>query len=124
VDGNGGHANALEYPAMIEIEPSPPQQLSSEASRMRRSRARRRRGETVLTLEVGPDLIFGLVTLGWLSEGDSADKGAIARALTQLTERALWANVTPSAGSQGYVCARARFPMRPAGYDSRHADQA
>src|SRR5215471_6118029 len=104
VDGNGGHANALEYPAMIEIEPSPPQQLSSEASRMRRSRARRRRGETVLTLEVGPDLISGLVTLGWLPEGDSADKGAIARALTELTERALWANVTPSAGSQGYVC--------------------
>jgi hypothetical protein len=53
VDGNSGHANALGYPAMIEIEPSPPQQLSSEASRMRRSRARRRRGETVLTLEVG-----------------------------------------------------------------------
>jgi hypothetical protein len=49
-------------------------------------------------------MISGLVALGWLSEGDSADKGAIARALTQLAERALWANVTPSAGSQGQVC--------------------
>jgi hypothetical protein len=53
---------------------------------------------------VGPALIAGLVKLGWLPEADSADKDAIARALTQLAERALWANVTPSAGSQGYVC--------------------
>jgi hypothetical protein len=89
---------------MIEIDPSPAQQLSPEASRMRRSRARRLRGETVLTLEVGPDLISGLVVLGWLPENDTVDKGAIARSLTQLAERALWANVTPSAGSQGYVC--------------------
>jgi hypothetical protein len=49
-------------------------------------------------------MISGLVALGWLSEGDSADKGAIARALTQLAERALRVNVTPSAGSQGHVC--------------------
>src|SRR5215467_13614004 len=96
--GNDGHANALEYPAMIETQPSPPQQLSPEASRMRRSRARRRRGETVLTLEVGSDLISGLVALGWLHEDATVDKGAIAGALMQLAERALWANVTPSAG--------------------------
>jgi hypothetical protein len=104
VDRSSGHANALEYPAMIETDPNPAQQPSPEANRMRRSRARRRRGETIVTLEVGPDLIFGLVARGWLPEGDRADKGAIARALTQLAERALWANVTPSAGSQGYVC--------------------
>jgi len=89
---------------MIETDPSPAQEPSPEASRMRRSRARRQRGETVLTLEVGPDLISGLIARGWLPEGDKVDKGAIARALTQLAERALWANVTPSAGSQGQVC--------------------
>ena len=89
---------------MIEIDPSPAQQLSPEASRMRRSRARRRRGEAVLTLEVGTDLISDLVALGWLSEGERDDKGAVARALSQLAERALRVNVTPSAGSQGYVC--------------------
>lgn len=88
----------------METDPSPAQQLSPEASRMRWSRARRLRGETVLTLEVGPDLISGLVALGWLHEDDTVDKGAIARSLIQLAERALWANVTPSAGSEGYVC--------------------
>jgi hypothetical protein len=88
---------------MIETDPSPAQEPSPEASRMRRSRARRQRGETVLTLEVGPDLISNLVALGWLPEDDKADKSSIARALTQLAERALWANVTPSAG-QGHVC--------------------
>ena len=98
---NSGHADALESPAMIETYPSPAQQLSPEASRMRRSRARRRRGETIVTLEVGPVMISSLLALGWLPEGDRADKGAVAHALTQLAERALWANVTPSAGSQG-----------------------
>jgi hypothetical protein len=49
-------------------------------------------------------MIAGLVARGWLPEGDKVDKGAIARALTQLAERALWANVTPAAGSQGQVC--------------------
>jgi len=88
----------------METDPSPAQQLSPEASRMRWSRARRLRGETVLTLEVGPDLISGLVALGWLPEDDKVDKAAIARSLTQLAERALWANVAPSSGDQGYVC--------------------
>jgi len=87
--------------AMIETYPSPAQQLSPEASRMRRSRARRRRGERIVALEVGPALISGLVALGWLPEDERDDKGAVAHALTQLAERALWANVTPSAGSQG-----------------------
>ena len=49
-------------------------------------------------------MISSLLALGWLPEGDRADKGAVAHALTQLAERALWANVTPAAGSQGYVC--------------------
>jgi hypothetical protein len=71
---------------------------------MRRSRARRRRGETIVTLEVGPALISGLVALGWLPEDDKVDKWTVAHALTRLAERALWADVTPSAGSQGYVC--------------------
>jgi len=104
MDANSGHANALEYPAMIETDPSPAQQPSPVANRMRRSRARRRRGETIVPLEVGPDLISNLVALGWLPEDDKGDKSAIARALTQLAERALWANVTPAAGSLGQVC--------------------
>jgi hypothetical protein len=104
VDGTAGMRTLLNNPAMIETDPSPAQQLSPEASRMRRSRARRRRGERIVALEVGQALISGLVALGWLSEDDKVDKGAIARSLTQLAERALWANVTPAAGSQGYVC--------------------
>jgi hypothetical protein len=94
----------LKYPMMMETDPALAPQPSPEATRMRRSRARRRRGETIVTLEVGSALISGLVALGWLPEDDKVDKGAIASALTQLAERALWANVTPSVGSQGYVC--------------------
>jgi len=109
MDANSGHANALEYPAMIETDPSPAQQPSPVANRMRRSRARRRRGETIVPLEVGPDLISNLVALGWLPEDDKGDKSAIARALTQLAERALWANVTPAAGSLGRSASRATF---------------
>jgi hypothetical protein len=89
---------------MIETDPPLVDQPSSVANRMCRSRERRRGGEAIITLEVGPALIAGLVALGWLPEGDKVDKEAIALALTQLAERALWANVTPSAGSQGQVC--------------------
>jgi hypothetical protein len=44
-----------------------------------------------------------LLALGWLPEGEDFNKGAIARALTQLAELALWANVTPYTGSQGCI---------------------
>ena len=86
---------------MIETDPPLVDQPSPVANRMRRSRERRRRGEALVNLEVGPDMISGLVALGWLPEDERDDKGAVAHALTQLAERALWANVTPSAGSQG-----------------------
>jgi hypothetical protein len=58
----------------------------------------------IVALEVGPALISGLVALGWLTEDEKVDKGAIVGSLTQLAERALRVNVTPSAGSQGHVC--------------------
>jgi hypothetical protein len=94
----------FEYLALMETDPPLVDQPSPVANRMRRSRERRRRGEAIITLEVGPAMIAGLVALGWLPESNKVDKGAIARALTELAERALWANVTPSAGSQGQVC--------------------
>jgi len=76
-------------------------QPSPAASRMRRSRARRRRGEAVVSLDVRPGVITDLVALGWLAEPDRVDKGAIARALTNLVERAILARATPCADSQG-----------------------
>src|SRR5215471_17846439 len=82
-------------------------QTSPAASRMRRSRERRRRGQAIVSLEIGSTVVPKLVALGWLSEPDQADKGAIARALTDLIERAFLARVTPFAGSQGrssFVC--------------------
>jgi hypothetical protein len=51
--GTAGMRCALEYLVTMETDPSPAQLLSPEASRMRRSRERRRRGETVLTLKWG-----------------------------------------------------------------------
>jgi hypothetical protein len=57
------------------------EQLSSAVSRMGRSRARRRRGEAVSSLQVRPAISNGLIALGWLSEPDHADRGAIAGAV-------------------------------------------
>jgi hypothetical protein len=88
-------------------EPILPEQRSTAALRMRRSRARRRRGEAIVNLEIGPGVIIDAVALGWLGESDHSDKDAIARALMDLVERAIFARLTPSACSQGrtsFVC--------------------
>jgi hypothetical protein len=81
------------------------QQLPSPAAlRMRRLRERRRQGDVMVSLEVGPNMTADLADLGWLAEPDHVDKGAIARALNDLVERAIWAHVTPSTGSQSQIC--------------------
>ena len=82
-------------------DPTSPEQLSPTASRMRRSRARRQRGEAVVSLEIGPAVIVNLISLGWLAEPEHADRGAIARAVADLVERAILARVNPLTGSQG-----------------------
>src|ERR1700724_3647466 len=69
---------------------------SSAELRMRRSRERRRQGDMVVSLAVGPSATADLVDLGWLPAPD---------ALTELLERAIRARVTPSTGSEeGKVC--------------------
>jgi hypothetical protein len=69
-----------------------------------RRESRRRRGDAIVTLEVVSDVIADLIALGWLPETDHGDKRAIARALNDLVERAIWAHVSPSTGSQGQIC--------------------
>ena len=57
-----------------------------------------------MALKVEPNVIAALSALGWLRENDHRVKGAIARALTDFVERAIWAQVSPSTGSQGQIC--------------------
>jgi hypothetical protein len=54
---------------------------SPAALRMRRSRERRRRGDMVVSLTVGPKVTADLVDLGWLPAPD-CDKGALLLAPT------------------------------------------
>jgi hypothetical protein len=84
----------------VQVDPTSPEQPSPAASRMRRSRARRQRGEAIVSLEIGPAVIANLISLGWLSESDHADKGAIAGAVADLVERAILARATPCADSE------------------------
>jgi hypothetical protein len=88
----------------LQTDQTSPRQRSSAASRMQRLRARRREGEAIVPLKVEPNVIAAVSALGWLRKGDHGDKEAIARALTDLVERAIWANVTPPTGSQGQIC--------------------
>jgi hypothetical protein len=76
-------------------------QPSASASRMRRSRVRRRRGEAVISPEVGPATVNGLIALGWLAAPDHRDKGAISLAVADLVEWAILARMTPFTGAQG-----------------------
>ena len=70
---------------------------------MRRSRERRRQGGVIVYLEIGQVSIADLVALGWLAVPDHGDKDALTRALIALIERAIWARVTPSTGSEAKV---------------------
>ena len=71
---------------------------------MRRSRDRRRQGDVIVSLDVGPKVTADLVDLGWLPTPD-CDKDALSHALIDLIERATRARVTPSTGSdEGKVC--------------------
>ena len=76
--------------------------LSSAALRMRRSRDRRRQGDVIVSLDVGPKVTADLVDLGWLTASD-CDKGALTHALIDLIERAIEVRVTPAPSSQGKV---------------------
>ena len=73
---------------------------SSAALRMRRSQDRRRQGDVIVSLDVGPKVTADLVELGWL-EHDCGDKDTLTRALTEFVERAIEVRVTPALSSQG-----------------------
>jgi len=78
--------------------------MSSAALRMRRARERRRQGDVIVSVEVGPKVTADLTELGWLPAPD-CDKGALSHALIDLIERAIRARVSPSTGSEeGKVC--------------------
>jgi hypothetical protein len=72
--------------------------------RMRRSRERRRQGDVIVKLEIGPNMTTDLVALGWLPAPDRVDKDAIARALGGLIDRAITMRVTPSTTESESVC--------------------
>jgi len=76
---------------------------SPAALRMRKSRERRRQGNVMVGLEIGPSATADLVALGWLSELKTVDKDPLARALVGLIDRAIAIRVTPSTGSEGKV---------------------
>ncbi len=76
---------------------------SAAALRMRRSRERRRQGDVIVSLEVGPNVTADLADLGWLPTSDWVDKDVLARALIDLIERGIEVRVTPASNSQGKV---------------------
>jgi hypothetical protein len=76
---------------------------SPGALRMRRSRERRRLGDVIVNLEVGPNITADLADLGWLPAPNRVDKDALARALIELLERAIEVRLTPAPSSQGKV---------------------
>jgi hypothetical protein len=88
----------------LETDQTSPRQRSSAASRMQRLRACRREGEAIVALKVEPNVIAAPLRTGLAPRKGSRDKGAIADALTDFVERAIWAQVCPSTGSQGQIC--------------------
>jgi hypothetical protein len=76
---------------------------SPAALRMRKSRERRRQGNVMVSLEVGPSATADLVALGWLPALKRVEKDALARALVELIDRAIAIRVTPTTGSEGKV---------------------
>jgi hypothetical protein len=69
---------------------------SPGALRMRISRDRRRQGDVIAKLEIGPNITADLVALGWLLAPDRVDRDALASALVGLIDRAIEVRVTPS----------------------------
>jgi hypothetical protein len=77
---------------------------SAATLRMRRSRERRRQGDVIVKLEIGPNMTTDLVALGWLATPDRVHKGALAPALVGLINRAITMRVTPSTMESESVC--------------------
>jgi hypothetical protein len=86
---------------------------SPGALRMRRSRERRRQGDVMVTLKVGPNMTANLANLGWLPAPDRVDKDTIARALAGLIDHAITMRVTPSTGIEGVRVTPLRVTPRP-----------
>jgi hypothetical protein len=72
--------------------------------RMRKSRERRRQGDVIVRLEIGPNMTANLVALGWLLAPDRVDHDALASALGGLMDRAIAMGVTPSTIESESVC--------------------
>jgi hypothetical protein len=86
---------------------------SPAALRMRRSRERRRQGDVMVSLKVGPNMTAALVDLGWLPASDRVDKDTIARALAGLIDHAITMRLTPSTGIAGVRVAPLRVTPGP-----------
>jgi hypothetical protein len=69
--------------------------------RMRRSRERRRQGDVMVSLKVGPKITGDLADLGWLPAPDRIDKDTIALTLAGLVDHAITMRVTPQTGIEG-----------------------
>jgi hypothetical protein len=72
--------------------------------RMRKSRERRRQGDVIVRLEIGPNMTANLVALGWLLAPDRVDHDALASALGGLIDQAIAMRVTPSTIESESVC--------------------
>jgi len=75
--------------------------LSLSALRMRKCRERRRQGDVMVTLKVGPNITDGLTELGWLPSAGRLDKGTVALALAGLIDQAITMRVTLSTAIKG-----------------------
>ncbi len=75
-----------------------PQGLSPSATRMRVARERRKAGSIVVQVELPRENIDRLVTGGWLSPSQVADRSALASALLALTR-----SVPPTSASLGDI---------------------
>jgi hypothetical protein len=87
--------------------------LSPSALRMRRSRERRRQGDVMVTLKIGPNVTADLAALGWLPTTHRLDKETIARALAGLIDQAITTLVTSSTVIKGARVAPLRVTPMP-----------
>jgi hypothetical protein len=69
-----------------------------------KSRERRRQGDVIVRLEIGPNMTANLVALGWLLAPDRVDHDALASALGGLIDQAIAIRVTPSTIESESVC--------------------